>query len=108
MADLSGSFSSIQLAPLAQFLASLGKSGDLLISNQHWVGQLGLQDGRIVAAGIDDERGLSALELIVSGVSAEGHFEFFDGAPTLTQSSIRSGTSSKASSASAAVPWLAG
>ncbi|HEY1293681.1 MAG TPA: signal peptidase I [Chloroflexota bacterium] len=84
MADLSGSFSSIQLAPLAQFLANLGKTGDLLISNVHWVGQLGLQDGRISAAGIDDERGLSALELIVGGVGDRGTFEFFDGAPTLT------------------------
>jgi signal peptidase I len=83
MADLSGSFSSIHFAPLAQFLASLGKSGDLLASHEHWVGQLSLQDGRIIAAGIDDEHGLSALELIVSGVSARGSFEFFDGSPSL-------------------------
>src|SRR5215831_3468052 len=79
MADLTGSFSSIHLAPLAQFLASLGKSGDLLISDQHWVGQLSMQDGRIIAARIDDEHGLSAFELIVSGVGARGTFEFFDG-----------------------------
>ncbi|MBV9580381.1 MAG: signal peptidase I [Chloroflexi bacterium] len=83
MADLSGSFSSIHLAPLAQFLASLGKTGDLLISNEHWLGQLSLQDGRVIAAGIDDEHGLSALELLVSGVSAQGNFEFFDGSPSL-------------------------
>jgi signal peptidase I len=83
MADLSGSFSSIHFAPLAQFLATLGKTGDLLVGHEHWVGQLSLQDGRIVAAGIEDERGLSALELIVSGVSAQGTFEFFDGSPTL-------------------------
>ncbi|MBV9597602.1 MAG: signal peptidase I [Chloroflexi bacterium] len=84
MADLTGSFSSIHFAPLAQFLADLGKTGDLLISNERWVGQLSLQDGRIVAAGIDDEHGLSALELIVSGVSERGNFEFFDGSATLT------------------------
>jgi signal peptidase I len=84
MADLSGSFTSIQFAPLAQFLASLGKSGDLLVSYEHWVGQMSLQDGRLVAASIDDEHGLSALELIVSGASTRGIFEFFDGAPSLT------------------------
>jgi signal peptidase I len=83
MADLTGSFSSIHLTPLAQFLAHLGKTGDLLVSNEHWVGQLSLQDGRIIAAGIDAEHGLSALELIVSGVSEQGNFEFFDGSPTL-------------------------
>ena len=84
MADLTGSFSSIHLAPLAQFLASLGKTGDLLISDQHWVGQLSMQDGRVVAASIDDEHGLSALELIISGVGARGTFEFFDGPASLT------------------------
>lgn len=83
MADLTGSFSSIHIAPLAQFLANLGKTGDLLISDQHWVGQLSLQDGHIIAARIDDERGLSALELIISGAGARGTFEFFDGSATL-------------------------
>jgi signal peptidase I len=83
MADLSGSFSSIQFAPLAQFLAGLGKTGDLLISDQHWVGQLSIREGHIVGARIDDEHGLSALELIVSGVGSRGSFEFFDGSATL-------------------------
>jgi signal peptidase I len=85
MADLTGSFSSIHFAPLAQFLASLGKTGDLLISEQHWVGQLSLQDGHIVAARIDDEHGLSALELILCGTGAQGSFEYFDGAATLAR-----------------------
>jgi signal peptidase I len=83
MADLTGSFSSIHFAALAQLLADLGKSGDLLISDQHWVGQLSLQDGHIVAARIEDERGLSALELILSGAAATASFEFFDGSATL-------------------------
>ncbi len=83
MADLTGSFSSIHLAPLAQFLASLGKTGDLLISDAHWVGQLSMQDGHVIAASIDDEHGLSALELIITGAGARGTFEFFDGSATL-------------------------
>jgi signal peptidase I len=82
MADLSGSLASVDLASLVQFLAALGKTGDLLVSRDHWFGQLSLDRGRLIAAAFDNEVGQPALELIASGL-AHGSFEFSEGPPTL-------------------------
>src|ERR687885_2476858 len=82
MAELSGSLASVDLASLVQFLAALGKTGDLLVSRDHWFGQLSLDRGRLIAAAFDNEVGQPALELIASGL-AHGSFEFSEGPPTL-------------------------
>jgi signal peptidase I len=82
MAELSGSLSSVGLAPLTQFLSTLGKTGDLLLSSGPWIGQLSLDHGRLVAAVVEDERGLPALEFIGTGIR-HGDFEFSEGPPTV-------------------------
>jgi signal peptidase I len=81
MAEISGSLASIELAALVHFLVDLGKSGDLLVTNQHWIGQLSLDRGRLVGAAIDEEAGPAALEFLATGMYA-GAFEFSEGPPT--------------------------
>ena len=81
MAEISGSLASIELVPLVRLLTDLSKSGDLLVANQHWVGQLSFDHGRLVGAAIADEVGPEALEFIAVGMYA-GEFEFSEGPPT--------------------------
>src|SRR5438309_1338178 len=83
MVELTGSLSSIELGPLARFLSGLGKSGDLLVSRDHWIGQLSFTHGRLTAAGVEDDLGTPALEFIC-GALRGGDFEFSEGPPSLT------------------------
>lgn len=82
MPEFSGSLSSIRLAPLVRFICGLGKSGDLLLSHGHWIGQLSLEDGRLIAAAIENDEGESALDFI-SLALRDGDFEFSEGPPSL-------------------------
>jgi signal peptidase I len=82
MAELTGSLSNFDLAALVRFLAGLGKSGDLLVSREHWIGQLAVDHGRLIAAAVVDESGMPALEFIAA-VMNSGDFEFSEGPPTL-------------------------
>jgi signal peptidase I len=84
MAELSGTSSSIQLAPLVRFLCGLGKSGDLLLSRNHWLGQLSFERGQLIAAEVDAERGAAALEFMAVALQG-GDFEFSEGPPNLAQ-----------------------
>ena len=65
-----------------RFLCGLGKSGDLLVSHGHWIGQLSVENGRLSAAAVEDEQGPAALEFI-SAVMRAGDFEFSEGPPSL-------------------------
>ena len=61
--QLTGSLSKFDPATLVRFLCALRKSGDLLVSRGHWIGQLAVDDGRLIAAAIgDNELGAPALE----------------------------------------------
>src|SRR2546427_1823877 len=82
MPELTGSLSTFDVAALVRFLAGLGKSGDLLVSREHWIGQLAVEHGRVVAAAVVDESGLPALEFIAAAMNS-GDFEFSEGPPTL-------------------------
>ena len=81
MPELTGSLSTFDVATLVRFLSGLGKSGDLLVSRGHWIGQLAVDHGRLIAAAVVDELGLSALEFIAT-VMTSGDFEFSEGRPT--------------------------
>jgi signal peptidase I len=82
MAELAGSLANFELAPLVRFLCGLGKSGDLLLSRAHWIGQLSVDRGRLIAAAAEAEMGGAALEFIAAVMSG-GEFEFSEGPPTL-------------------------
>jgi signal peptidase I len=82
MAELSGSLSSFEVPGLVRFLCGLGKSGDLLITRGHWIGQLSVDRGRLTAAAVEDEQGAPALDFIVAAMRG-GEFEFSEGPPSL-------------------------
>jgi len=82
MAELSGSLSSFGLVPLVRFLSGLGKAGDLLITRQHWIGQLSLADGRVAAAAVEHEAGPDALAFVAAAL-VTGDFEFSEGESSL-------------------------
>ncbi|HLZ30384.1 MAG TPA: signal peptidase I [Chloroflexota bacterium] len=83
MAELSGSLLSFELTALVRFLCGLGKSGDLLVSHGHWIGQLSVESGRLSAAAVEDEQGPAALEFM-SAIMRGGDFEFSEGPPSLS------------------------
>ena len=82
MAELTGSLLSFEVANLVRFLCSLGKSGDLLVSRGHWIGQLSVDRGHLTAAAVEDEQGPLALDFIAAGMRG-GEFEFSEGPPSL-------------------------
>ena len=68
MAELNGSLASFELVPLVRFLGVLGKTGDLLVLRDQWIGQLSLVDGRLTAAAVERELGRDALTFIATGL----------------------------------------
>jgi signal peptidase I len=82
MAELTGSLSSFEVVGLVRFICGLGKSGDLLVTRGHWIGQLSIDRGRLTAAAVEDEQGATALEFIAAGMRG-GEFEFSEGPPSL-------------------------
>jgi signal peptidase I len=83
MPELAGSLAHIGLAPVAELLSTLGKTGDVLIASDGWIAQLSIDDGHLIAAHIEGERGCSALRFI-AGRMRTGEFEFSAGPPTLS------------------------
>jgi signal peptidase I len=82
MAELTGSLASFEVVSLVRFICGLGKSGDLLVTRGHWIGQLSVDRGRLTAAAVEDEQGPTALEFITAGMRG-GEFEFSEGPPSL-------------------------
>jgi signal peptidase I len=82
MAVLTGSLSTFELQALVRFLTSMGKSGDLLISRDGWIGLISLDAGRLTAAAVDGGFGSQALQFIVVALRG-GHFTFTPGPPSL-------------------------
>jgi signal peptidase I len=82
MAELTGSLSSFELSGLVRFLCAQGKTGDLLVARDNWIGQLSVERGRLSAVMVEGEQGPAALEL-VSVVMRDGDFEFSEGPPSL-------------------------
>ena len=76
MEELGGSLESIRLIDVVRFLASLGKSGSLRISNDTWKCQISIVSGSIQGAAFQSDRGLDAIEaamlLLKSGRFAFG------------------------------------
>src|SRR5712691_5135984 len=78
--DLRGSLQQIGLQALVQLLARSRASGRLRVWQGAWLGELGLDNGRIVVATVDAESGPSALEFTVR-LAARGEFAFVAGSP---------------------------
>jgi hypothetical protein len=70
----------IRLPRLVRFVTSLGKSGCLQLSEGHWIGELSIAAGRVVAASFASQRGLVALDAMVLALP-NGQFAFSAGAP---------------------------
>jgi signal peptidase I len=77
MVDLSGSFASSEIAPLAAFLSALRKTGDLLLVDGELTGRLSFDSGQLVAAAVGDEHGSAALQFVL-GALRHARFEFFE------------------------------
>src|SRR5688572_2600885 len=82
MAELTGTLTSVEFVPLARFLCSLGKSGDLLVSRGNWIGKVSFDHGRLIAATVEHDQGMDALDFVTL-VMGDGQFEFCEGAPSL-------------------------
>jgi signal peptidase I len=82
MAELTGTLTSVEFIPLARFLSSLRKSGDLLVARGAWSAQVSFDHGRIIGAVVDHDQGMPALEFVAL-VMGDGEFEFCEGAPSL-------------------------
>jgi 4-amino-4-deoxy-L-arabinose transferase-like glycosyltransferase len=64
-------------APLARFIARLGKTGTLDVVHDRWHGQVLFESGRPVAAAIGGQEGFAALDFIALVLDG-GEFEFCD------------------------------
>ena len=78
MDQLKGSLRFVSLPAVTQFIAGLGTTGRLKLMQGAWSGEITLRDGQIVGAQLGTERGRSALEGMVLGLS-EAEFAFLDG-----------------------------
>jgi hypothetical protein len=79
MISLGGTLEGIGLPALVRFLAGLRSSGRLLVADDSWGGEVGFDEGRVVAAAFGAERGLAALEAIALALP-RGEFRFAGGA----------------------------
>jgi signal peptidase I len=82
MSELEGSLSNVDLVALLRFLGGLGKTGDLVVWREPWLGHLSLSAGQLIGAAADGDYGLAALAFI-GGTLSTGRFEFFEGSPGL-------------------------
>lgn len=85
MSELSGSLASFDITTLLRFLSGVGKTGDVLLSRNQWIGEVSLERGRIIGATVHDDDGPDALEFIAVALQG-GTFEFSEGPPTLRPS----------------------
>jgi hypothetical protein len=81
MVELKGSLGSIGLPAIVQLIGDLHHSGNLELTRGASRGVLGFDDGRLVAASFDDQRGFSALAAC-SHQLADADFVFVEGLPT--------------------------
>src|SRR5688572_7486340 len=79
MISLGGTLEGIGLPALVRFLAGLRSNGRLLVADDSWGGEVGFDEGRVVAAAFGAERGLAALEAIALALP-RGEFRFTGGA----------------------------
>src|SRR5438034_8456435 len=68
------------LALIVRLLAGLRVTGRLHVAQDRWTGEVGFDQGRIVAAAFGAERGLPALEVILLALP-DGQCTFRDQAP---------------------------
>src|SRR5579859_648315 len=85
MSELSGSLASFDISTLLRFLSGVGKTGDVLLSRNQWIGEVSLERGRIIGATVHGDEGPDALEFIAVALQG-GTFEFSEGPPTLRPS----------------------
>lgn len=78
MGEFYGSLQDIGLPEILSFLKGLNKTGSLRISQGRLTAEASLDAGRVTAASFGEERGASALEAIMLGLSS-GSFTFTDG-----------------------------
>jgi hypothetical protein len=77
MDQLKGSLRFIPLSAVSQFIASLGCTGRLKITQGTWSGELALRNGEVVAARLGAESGRAALDGLVLGLT-EADFVLVD------------------------------
>src|SRR5947209_5555514 len=75
MTELSGSFEAGGLPVIARFLIGLHKTGCLRVVHEQWHGDIFFEAGQVVAATLEDRRGLPAFDALLQTLSA-GEFEF--------------------------------
>jgi hypothetical protein len=78
MDQLKGSLRFIPLPAVTQFVAGLGSTGRLQISQGPWSGEIALGNGQVVGAQLGAERGRPALDGLVLALT-EADFAFVDG-----------------------------
>jgi hypothetical protein len=78
MDQLKGSLRFIPLPAVTQFIAGLGSTGRLQITQGTWSGEIALGNGQVVGAQLGTERGRPALEGLVLALT-EANFAFVDG-----------------------------
>lgn len=88
--ELNGRLEGIGLVALVRFLASIARTGRLLVVDGSLHGWLDLQDGSVVGAGFDQEQGLPALEAIALALG-RGRFEFADAEASPAEHNLRLG-----------------
>jgi hypothetical protein len=77
MDQLKGSLRFIPLPAVTQFIAGLGSTGRLQISQGAWTGEIALGNGQVVGAQLGAERGRPALDGLVLALT-EADFAFVD------------------------------
>jgi hypothetical protein len=78
MDQLKGSLRFIPLPAVTQFIAGLGSTGRLQLSQGAWSGEIALDNGQVVGAQLGAERGRPALDGLVLALT-EAEFAFVDG-----------------------------
>src|SRR5579864_2168302 len=85
MPELNGSLASFDIATVLRFLSGVGKTGDVLLARDQWIGEVSLERGRIIGASVHDDEGPDALEFMAIALR-DGTFEFSEGPATLRPS----------------------
>src|ERR1700737_3584008 len=80
MVELKGSLNGIGLLSIVELIGELHPSGSLGLTRGAAYGMLSFDDGRLVAATFDDDRGSKALAACVVEL-ADGDFVFIEGVP---------------------------
>jgi Domain of unknown function (DUF4388) len=87
MDQLKGSLRFIPLPAVTQFVAGLGNTGRLKLTQGAWSGEIALRDGQIVSAQLGADRSRAALEGMVLALT-EADFAFVDGPVEATEEPV--------------------